>query len=254
MPTDESVCRFLLETVLQKDFSSRGIKTAISISTIPFVPIGENMIAATSLSSESISLLKTRGLSDQQVNNFSDLLDKAHSQQADQKSAKTILTDMSTDELQLLQKATSLANPIQISSLSKEGSMNLLAQPDKTGMVDLNNDGLVEVGAAKMITFPPVNSPEHVKEAWNKSTENMDEKDKLLLEFRLHTQTYGVMINDQPTKVALPPEQQWSPENIKKWLAEGRATNEFNAKYSGWTQANLAQKDFYNRFETALAA
>lgn len=212
------------------------------------------MISATSLSSESISLLKTRGLSDQQVDNFSDLLDKAHSQQADRKSAKTILTDMTASELQLLQKATSLANPIQVSSLSKEGAMNLLAQPDKTGMVDLNNDGLVEVGAAKMITFPPVNSPEHVKEAWNKATENMNEKDKMILEFRLHTQTYGVMINDQPTKAALPPEQQWSPENIKKWLAEGRAANEFNVKYSGWTKANLIQQEFFNHFEMALTA
>jgi len=134
------------------------------------------MIASTSLNTESIHLLKVRGLSDLQVNNFSDLLDKAHMQQQQQNiSAKQALSNMSYDELKLLQKATSLANAIEVDSLSKEAAMNLLAQPDHSDMVDINNDGLVEVGASKLMIFPPVNAPAKVQVAWDKATEGLTE-------------------------------------------------------------------------------
>jgi hypothetical protein len=82
---------------------------------------------------------------------------------------------MSIEDLMLLQKANSLAEPINVSAYSKEGAVNLLSQPDKSDKVDLNNDGIVEIGAAKTIIFPLVNAPNGVTLAWGKATERIGE-------------------------------------------------------------------------------
>jgi hypothetical protein len=213
-----------------------------------------NMIASINMSSESVDLLKRRGLSDQQVSSFAELLDEAHTQQEKNISAKQVLSNMTADELQLLQKATSLAEPIKIGSLSKESSINLLAQPDRTGLVDLNNDGIVEVGAAKNIVFPPVNAPAHIKAAWEEATAHLSEQDKMTLEFHSHFLTHGVLVDDKSAKVPLSPEEQWSPEGIKQWLIDARSALDFSVQHGGWTHSNLIQQDFYDRFETALSA
>lgn len=212
------------------------------------------MIASINMSNESIDLLKRRGLSEQQVNSFAELLDEAHAQQDKNISAKQVLSNMTASELQLLQKATSLAEPIKISSLTKEGSINLLAQPDRTGLIDLNNDGLVEIGAAKSIAFPPVNAPAHIKTAWEQSTAHLSEQDKMMMELHSHVLTYGVMIDGKTTKAPLSPAEQWSPEGIKQWLIDARSALDFEVQYGGWTHSNLIKQDFYNRFEAELAA
>jgi len=203
------------------------------------------------MSSESVSLLQKRGLSGQQVNDFSALLYKSQEQQTEL-SAKQVLADMSQDELRLLQKATSLAEPINVSTLSQEGAINLLAQPDRTGMVDLNNDGIVEIGAARSISFPPINAPENVHKAWEKATEGLSEGDKLHMELSMHISIYGVEIDGQSTKQALSPEQQWSKEGVKQWLATGRAGIEFDVNLNGWTRWNILKQDFFDKFEKAM--
>jgi hypothetical protein len=210
------------------------------------------MISVTGLNTASVSILKNRGLSEQQVSHFSELLEQAHKQQDNNVSAKKILANMTVDDLSLIQKATSLAERIKVDSLSNEGAINLLSQPDKANMVDLNNDGIVEVGTGKLITFPPVNAPAHIKEAWGKSTSQLNEEDKLLLELKMHTSTYGFQIEGNPTIETLSPAEQWSPENIKNWLAKGRSGIDFQVQHSGWTHQLQVQKDFYNRFESEL--
>lgn len=211
------------------------------------------MLPSVNLTGDSVSLLQRRGLSGQQVDDFAALLDKANSQLEQEKSAKQVLSEMSADELKLLQQATSLAKPIQVGTLSNEGATNLLAQPDKTGMVDLNNDGIVEVGAGKMITFPPVNAPESVRQAWDKATENMSEGDKLMMQLHMHTATYGIQIEGVSGKDPLPPEQQWSPQGWKKLLEEVRGALDFSVAMDGWTRTNLLRQDFFNKFEDALS-
>ncbi len=212
------------------------------------------MIASTQFSAESTQLLQARGLSKSQITDFSLLLDKAHKQQGQNVSAKQVLNDMSGSELKLLQKASSLADSIHVASLSKEGAVNLLAQPDNTGLVDINNDGIVEVGAGRHMIFPPVNAPAHVKEAWDKSTEGLSFQDKMVLELNLHTSIYGFEINGVPTKPAPSPEQQWSANNLVEWFATLRSGLERSVKEEGWTHFNLAQKGFYDKFEALLGA
>lgn len=210
------------------------------------------MLSPISLSSESVSLLQVRGLSGQQVDDFTELLNKANDQLEQDRSAKQVLSDMSGDELALLQKATSLAETINVSSLNNEGAINLLAQPDKTGMVDLNNDGLVEIGKAKMITFPPLNAPPSVHEAWDKATENMAEGDKMIMQLHMHTAVYGFQIEGFPTKEPLSPEAQWSETGWQQLLATLHSALEFSVGMDGWTRGNVVRQDFYDRFENEL--
>lgn len=212
------------------------------------------MYLSINLSAESVKLLQVRGLSNEQVNDFSDLLNKANSQLDEQASAKQVLAGMSSQELELLRKATSLADPIKIDSLSTEGAINLLAQPDKTGMVDLNNDGLVEVGAARMMTFPPVNAPANVHQAWQDATEGMSMVDKMSIELRMHHLVYGFnIIEGQPTKPILAPEAQWSMAGWQKLLADARSALEFSVSMDGWTRHHLLEQGVYDRFDEALS-
>jgi len=197
------------------------------------------------MSEKSVGLLEIRGLSEKQVSDFSALLDKSKAQQQEDVSAKQVLAEMSQDELALLQKATSLAAPIKVNALSQEAAINLLAQPDRTGIVDLNNDGIVEVGAARTISFPPVNAPARVHDAWEKATEGLSEWDKKTMELTMHISVYGIEINGQSTKQPLSPEQQWSKEGVEQWLATGRAGIEFDVNLNGWTRWNILKQDFF---------
>ncbi|NOQ76888.1 MAG: hypothetical protein GQ475_03665 [Methylococcaceae bacterium] len=210
------------------------------------------MISSTSFSTESTELLQARGLSETQITDFASLLEEAHEQRENNISAKEVLNNMSKSELQLLQTATSLAAPINVNSLSKEGAINLLAQPDKTGLVDLNNDGIVEVGAARNMVFPPVNSPAHVKDAWDKATEDLSFFDKAVLELNLHVSIYGVEINGMSTKQPLTPEQQWSSANLVEWFATLRGGLERSVQDEGWTEHNKVTRDVYDKFESFL--
>ena len=97
----------------------------------------------TILSATSVERLQTRQLNQQEITGFAAILSRAAGQQ---KPATQFFAALSQDELKLVQKAHSLARPIQISALSQEGAQNLLSQPDGSDLVDLNNDGLVEVG------------------------------------------------------------------------------------------------------------
>ena len=83
-------------------------------------------------------------------------------------------------------------------------------------MVDLNNDGLVEVGEGKTIHFPPVNAPASVKAAWQKATAELSESEKATLALTMHHMVYGVHIDlpEVSPKAALPPEQQWNQTNM----------------------------------------
>ncbi|WP_210395140.1 hypothetical protein [Motiliproteus sediminis] len=210
------------------------------------------MLSSISLSASSIDLLQQRGLSDQQVQAFGTLLNKAAEQLNGEQSARQVLSNMSPDEINLVQKATGLVDPIRPSTLSDEGAINLLAQPDKTGMVDLNNDGIVEVGIGKMITFPPVNAPASVHQAWEKATAQLSEGDKMTMQLHMHSATYGIRIDGVATKQALPPEEQWSSAGWQKLLESVRAGLDFAVSMDGWTRTNLLRQDFFNKFENEL--
>lgn len=211
------------------------------------------MTAITGLTSESTRLLSLRGLSTQESADFAALLGDAQQAMDDGKSAKQVLKGMSQEELTLVQRASSLADPINVSGLSKEGATNLLAQPDYSDHVDLDNDGIVEVGKARTVTFPPVNAPQHVKDAWDEATEGMSEFDKATVGLNMHFQIYGIEIEGVPQKEPLSPEAQWSELGVRELMESMRAALDFAVGMDGWTQHRVAEKAIYDRFEGALA-
>lgn len=113
-------------------------------------------------------------------------------------STKEFLSTLTTDELYTIQKANSLANQIQVNMLSNEGAENLFLKPlgnDK--VVDLNDDGIVEIGEGKFGFFPPPNAPDSVKAAWKDATQNMSPEDKfnLTLKFLAEQLTRNITKN-----------------------------------------------------------
>ncbi|WP_440054523.1 hypothetical protein ACSLBF_17000 [Pseudoalteromonas sp. T1lg65] len=200
-------------------------------------------------SQQGMQLLQARSLTGNEIKQFSNIL--ADAKQHDG-FAKDFLNSLSAQDLELVRKANSLADTINIEQLTKEGAQNLLARPDGTGLVDLNNDGIVEVGVAKTIHFPPVNAPQFVKDAWEASTDGMSEGDKAILMFRMHIQIYGLQIDGGPQKNPLPPEQQWNDHNIEQLFKQLYANLEFEVGQEGWTKHNRASLEFYKKFAAEL--
>ncbi|MCH5138663.1 hypothetical protein JMF89_15890 [Clostridiaceae bacterium UIB06] len=96
---------------------------------------------------------------------------------------KEFLSKLTSSELYEVQKENHLANNINVQALSREGAENLFLQPvDAHKMVDLNDDGVVEVGEAKMFIFPPPNAPEDVKEAWDETSKDMTSEERMHIE------------------------------------------------------------------------
>ncbi|GLX76988.1 hypothetical protein tinsulaeT_03280 [Thalassotalea insulae] len=208
------------------------------------------MVTSIQFSSKSIDLLQKRKLDSNEISNFSAILEKVS---VNHGSSKDFLKSLSYEELKLVQKANSLAENIDVDSLSTEGAQNLLAHPDGSDRVDLNNDGIVEVGLAKTIQFPPVNAPKHVKEAWEKATEGMAEMDAMLLQFSMHTVMYGIDIEGFPQKTPLSPAEQWSDKGVNEFFNQLYGNLEFKVNREGWTEHNIMLKDFYQRFEYELS-
>lgn len=94
------------------------------------------------------------------------------------KDPKAFLNTLSPQEMEVLRKVHTLADPIRIAPLDFEGAANLLNEPGAAR--DLNNDGFLGVGAGKGWVFPPPNAPANVVKAWEETTAGMSEGQKML--------------------------------------------------------------------------
>ena len=194
--------------------------------------------------------LGNRDLSKDGISEFSNILQNAKSSD---KSAKQFLFELPPQALNLIQKANGLVDKINVAGLSEEGAQNLLAQPDGTDRVDLNNDGIVEVGQAQTIQFPPVNAPQHIKDAWEKATEGLSTIDKMTLELTMHTVVYGVNMEGIDKKQPLHPSQQWSAEGLNGFFGDLYSNLEFRVGREGWTDYNKKLERVYQSFEQEIA-
>ncbi|MFN7734489.1 MAG: hypothetical protein ACK52S_04365 [Pirellula sp.] len=93
---------------------------------------------------------------------------------------------LSSEDLSAIQQVHHLANPIQPSSLSAEASLNLLLPPD--AQVDENLDGLTDVGAATTFRFPDSNTPSEVRKAWEATTQELSDEDRMLYQMQIGSQ------------------------------------------------------------------
>lgn len=108
---------------------------------------------------------------------FKQIIDKAAAS-GGYNDPQGFVSSLSTTELDALQHIHCLAEPIIPQGLSKEGALNLLYSPDQSK--DINNDGLSDVGLAKMWAYPPPNAPEAVKKAWKEATAGLSDMEAAL--------------------------------------------------------------------------
>lgn len=85
---------------------------------------------------------------------------------------------LSGQELNVLQNIHSLAQPIHPGSLTQEGALNLLLP--KSQHKDIDKDGYVTVGAAKLWVFPHPDAPPEVQQAWQAALANQEESELVL--------------------------------------------------------------------------
>jgi hypothetical protein len=116
-------------------------------------------------------------------NSFTEILKE---KEKSKMSTKDFLTSLTSDELYTIQKANGLASQIRVNNLSDEGAENLFLRPlgdDK--IVDLNNDGVEEIGEARMVFFPPPNAPDSVKEAFKEGTKGLSSEERMKMFFKI---------------------------------------------------------------------
>lgn len=117
---------------------------------------------------------------------FGNVLKKAYDAGA-YAEPKSFLKSLSSDELKAVQNAHWLAEPIQVDSLTEEGSLNLLIPP--AAQVDLNGDGLTQSGAAYGLRFPDSTTPPEVRQAWEQATDGMPFGEQMAYELQMKSPT-----------------------------------------------------------------
>lgn len=85
------------------------------------------------------------------------------------------LKSLTPAELAVVQRNHCLAERIDPARLSREGACNLLLP--EGWRVDLDKNDLVEVGAARLVQFPPLDAPAEFLAVWRAATQDMDEMD-----------------------------------------------------------------------------
>lgn len=152
-------------------------------------------IETVSFSRTAQELMKHRQVTAKEQDCFASILKKAQSLRPQQ--AKETLQALSVAERELLEKVhfgsslhSSLETPEQIAALSDEGAYNLLVQPHS--YVDLDRDGITDVGKGKTLIFPPSDAPLEVRDAWERATEGLSPLQKATQELKMHIRFYGI--------------------------------------------------------------
>jgi len=109
---------------------------------------------------------------------FEEIYNKAKDENVTMTSAKDFLNSLSKDDLSTLQNYTLLVDEINVSSLNDEGAYNLLLHHYEK--YDFNNDGFVSNGIGKGSELMPKNMPNLEKEAFVKTLNEMNEKDRFM--------------------------------------------------------------------------
>lgn len=141
-----------------------------------------DLSAPFALSQDDRQVLSMRRMSEGQQDAVGALYAKARSA-VQGGHGRDFLASLDTQSLALLQQGASLAAPVNVSALTEEGAENLLLAP--TEAVDLNGDGMIQVGAALTSSFPPVNASPELRAAWEKTASGMDERDAMTLSQKL---------------------------------------------------------------------
>ena len=178
---------------------------------------------------------------------YAAVLDKAYSSGGFD-NARQFLAGLSPDELDVVRRNHCLAESIDVGSISEEGAENLLLPEGYS--VDLNADGIDEVGAGRIGHFPPRNAPAAVKEAWFQATANMDPGQMMTYALVMHDAVYGLQIGDQRQGSLHAADK---ADSYRQIVADYLSSLEAN---KGMLAAGQYErdKDFFTRFQALLQA
>ncbi len=188
----------------KRSIDNTGIPAAVQNDSVNISDAAKNKLSdrciLDSYSRRSFDLLKSRKISDKDMVEFKKIIDDAEYAS----DAKAFLKSLSKDELALVKRGNGYGHTINdshINSMNEEGARNLLVQPDNRFKVDYDNNGIVESGVANLFIFPPPNSSEEVKDAWDKMTESMSDEERLMAELPFAKRAYQAnMLQDESGK------------------------------------------------------
>lgn len=221
-----------------------GTDSSANTSTAAAAKTGD---LADILGTTHTQLSALRGVSEASQATYAAVLNRAYGSDG-QHHARQFLAGLSTEELQAVQKNHCLADPINVSQLSEEGAENLLLPEGYT--VDLNNDGIDEVGIGKSISIPPKAAPTAFKEAWYQATASMDEGAVMTYGLMLHGSIYGIQADGHEgngTPVYAPDSLASYQQVVDNYLA--MLESERGKLAPGQYERD---KDFFSRLQTLL--
>ena len=131
-----------------------------------------NSVGVVEFSDRTKKLLDRRNVAQTDQDAFKEILNERRQQK--NISDKEFLSTLSEKDLTVLKKVTKLVD-INMSALTNEGAKNLFVPPGEE--VDLNNDGIYEIGEAKTLQFPLPDAPEEVKSAFD----NLSMKERIVI-------------------------------------------------------------------------
>lgn len=169
------------------------------------------------------------------------------------------LKNLTEDELATVQHVNRLAKPIDVDELTPEAALNLLIP--RPAQIDLNYDGLTQVGEAYMIRFPDSRTPEAVVNAWNETTADMDPMEKSFyeLQMKLPTLLANIQVDDQGRYVSHtePGDPNWVNPQADSNYSYTRLTEQM-LEYLDYFQYQIPkdqyeqQRSFYSAFQQNL--
>ncbi|MDA7949060.1 MAG: hypothetical protein MPJ78_16480 [Hyphomicrobiaceae bacterium] len=122
-------------------------------------------------------LMNIRSVTDSERQRFAEIVQDAASTGGYQDPVGYIQS-LSSKDIEVLRRVHSLAETRGVQNTNVEGAVNLLLPPQNH--TDLNNDGLVNTGAAVGFVFPPPNAPQSVKDAWEETIKDLPADERLL--------------------------------------------------------------------------
>lgn len=193
------------------------------------------------------SLSAMRGVSEASQRTYAAILDRAYAA-GSPVGAREFLMRLSGEELEAVRRNHCLAGPINPASLSEEGARNLLLPEGYA--VDLDANGIHEVGVGRSISFPPANAPVEFREAWFQASAGIDDGLRMGYALIMHGAMYGWNLAESSPTARLPDNDPASYRRVvdrylasleigKSWLAEGQYERD---------------KTFFTRLQSLLAA
>jgi len=169
--------------------SSTPTTTVATSDTVSISPLAQ------ALGQTHMELASRRGVGAEDEAAFAGILNRAYSS-GGMDDPVAFLKTLSHEELGVIQRVHSLGAEISPAGLSNESAYNLLL-PDGYS-VDLNRDGMEDLGEGRGIHFPPRDSPQAFKDAWDTATQGMDDGDLLTYSMIMHGYIHGISIGDGP--------------------------------------------------------